>query len=124
MCLLFLALGFSSVATGTTESKQIGDPVVVYQLSGQITGVTTLAIQDLITTANDASARLIIIELSTTGGELEAVSQIMQLFATSPIPVLVYVPPASQAISGGTYLLTAASIAAMGPAARIGSCHP
>ncbi|MHA2427746.1 MAG: NfeD family protein, partial [Candidatus Hermodarchaeia archaeon] len=80
----------------------MGDPVVVYQLSGQITGVTTLAIQDLITTANDANARLIIIELSTTGGELGAVSQIMQLFATSPIPVLVYVPPASQAISGGT----------------------
>jgi membrane-bound serine protease (ClpP class) len=48
----------------------------------------------------------------------------MQLFATSPIPVLVYVPPASQAISGGTYLLTASNIAVMGPAARIGSCHP
>jgi len=102
----------------------MGDPVVVYQLSGQITGVTTLAIQDLITTANEANARLIVIELSTTGGELGAVSQIIQLFATSPIPVLVYVPPAAQAISGGTYLLTASYIAAMGPAARIGSCQP
>ncbi|MFX1342056.1 MAG: nodulation protein NfeD [Promethearchaeota archaeon] len=124
VCFLFLSLGISSVATSTTERKQIGDPLVIYQLSGEITGVTTLAIQDLITTANEASARLIIIELSTSGGELGAVSQIMQLFATSPIPVLVYVPPASQAISGGTYLLTASSIAAMGPAARIGSCHP
>lgn len=124
VCLLFLCLGVLTGATNTTESKQIGDPIVVYQLSGQITGVTTIAIQDLITTANDANARLIIIQLSTTGGELGAVTQIMQLFATSPIPVLVYVPPASQAISGGTYLLTASSIAAMGPAARIGSCHP
>jgi membrane-bound serine protease (ClpP class) len=124
MCILFLGIGFSSVATSNFESKQTGDPVVIYQLSGQITGVTTLAIQDLITTANDASAWLIIIELSTTGGELGAVSQIMQLFATSPIPVLVYVPPASQAISGGTYLLTASSIAAMGSAARVGSCQP
>ncbi|MDO8123402.1 MAG: nodulation protein NfeD [Candidatus Hermodarchaeota archaeon] len=122
--ILFLGMVFSSAATTSFESKQTGDPVVVYQLSGQITGVTTLAIQDLLTTANDASARLIIIELSTTGGELGAVGQIMQLFTTSPIPVLVYVPSASQAISGGTYLLTASSIAAMGPAARIGSCHP
>lgn len=124
MCLLFLGLGLSSAATSTTENNQVGDPVVVYQLSGQITGVTTLAIQDLISTANEANARLIVIELSTTGGELGAVSQIIQLFATSPIPVLVYVPPATQAISGGTYLLTASYIAAMGPAARIGSCQP
>ena len=124
MGLLFLSLGFSSVATSTTEGKQIGDPIVVYHLSGQITGVTTLAIQDLLSMADEASARLIIIELSTTGGELGAVSQIMQLFATSTIPVMVYIPPASQAIGGGTYLLTAASIAAMGSAARIGSCQP
>jgi membrane-bound serine protease (ClpP class) len=48
----------------------------------------------------------------------------MQLISTAPVPVMVYVPTGSQAISGGTYLLTSAHVAAMGPAARIGSCQP
>ena len=116
-----LFLGINGV---TAENKQIGEPVIIYRLSGQITGVTTLSIQEVIALAQSANARLIVIELSTTGGELGAVSQIMQLFASSPVPILVYVPAASQAISGGTYLLTAAHVAAMGPAARIGTCQP
>jgi membrane-bound serine protease (ClpP class) len=109
---------------GTGEEKQAGDPIIHYQLSGQITGVTTLTIQEAISMAQTRNARLLVIELSTTGGELGAVSQITHLIATAPIPVMVYVPPGSQAISGGTYLLTSAHIAAMGPAARIGSCQP
>ena len=103
---------------------QTGDPVITYQLSGQITGVTTLTIQEVISVAQSRNARLIVIELSTTGGELGAVSQIMHLIATAPVPVMIYVPTTAQAISGGTYMLTAAHIAAMGPAARIGSCQP
>jgi membrane-bound serine protease (ClpP class) len=106
------------------ENRQSTNPVVTYQLFGQITGVTTLTIQDVISLAQSRNARLIVIELSTTGGELGAVSQIMQLISTAPVPVMVYVPTGSQAISGGTYLLTSAHVAAMGPAARIGSCQP
>ncbi len=108
----------------TAEDRQTSNPVIIYQLSGQITGVTTLSIQEVITLAETENARLIVIELSTTGGELGAVSQIMQIFASSPVPILIYVPPGAQAISGGSYLLTAASIAAMGPASVIGSCQP
>ncbi|MFX1319408.1 MAG: nodulation protein NfeD [Promethearchaeota archaeon] len=109
---------------GTTKGMQAGDPVITYQLSGQITGVTTLTIQEAISLAQSRNARLLVIELSTTGGELGAVSQIMQLIATAPVPVMIYVPAAAQAISGGTFMLTAAHIAAMGPTARIGSCQP
>ncbi|MFW9935193.1 MAG: nodulation protein NfeD [Candidatus Thorarchaeota archaeon] len=124
--LLFLFCGmlFAGTILATDESLQGTNPVILYRLSGQITGATTLSIQEVISLGQSENARLIIIELSTTGGELGAVNQIIQLFATSPIPVVVYVPPAGQAISGGTYLLTAAHVAVMGPAARIGSCQP
>lgn len=115
---------FLNVVPGRADTLQGSNPVMIYELSGQITGVTTMSIQEFLSTAESTNASLAIIQLSTTGGELGAVSQIMQLFATSPIPVLVYVPPAAQALSGGTYLLTASYIAAMGPAARIGSCQP
>ena len=121
---LFFGVLFVTTTQVTAENMQTSDSVIIYQLSGQITGVTTLSIQEVITLAETENARLIVIELSTTGGELGAVSQIMQLFASSPIPILVYVPPGAQAISGGTYLLTAASVAAMGPASIIGSCQP
>ncbi len=103
---------------------QADETIITYQLSGQITGVTTITIQELLSLAENRNARLVVIELSTTGGELGAVSQIMQLFTTSPVPIIIYVPPAAQGISGGTYLLMASQIAAMGPAARIGSCQP
>ncbi len=122
---VFLAsILFVGITKGPTQSRQAGDPIVIYQLSGQITGVTTLSIQEVISLALTENARLIVIELSTSGGELGAVNQIMQLFATSPIPIMVYVPPAAQALSGGAYMLTASQVAAMGPAARIGSCQP
>jgi membrane-bound serine protease (ClpP class) len=121
---LFFGVLFVTTTQVNAEDIQTSDSVIIYQLSGQITGVTTLSIQEVITLAETENAQLIVIELSTTGGELGAVSQIMQLFASSPIPILVYVPPGAQAISGGTYLLSAASIAAMGPASVMGSCQP
>ncbi|MFX1566685.1 MAG: hypothetical protein ACFFCH_11915, partial [Promethearchaeota archaeon] len=66
---------------------QADETIITYQLSGQITGVTTITIQELLSLAENRNARLVVIELSTTGGELGAVSQIMQLFTTSPVPI-------------------------------------
>jgi membrane-bound serine protease (ClpP class) len=124
LCIVFFWVLFAGSIAVRAEDMQENNPVVIYRLSGQITGVTTLSIQEVISIAYSENARLIIIELSTTGGELGAVNQILQLFTTSPVPILVYVPAASQAISGGTYMLMASHVAAMGPTARIGSCQP
>jgi membrane-bound serine protease (ClpP class) len=96
----------------------------VYPVSGEITGVTAQAIQSLLATAESTNAKLVVVQLNTPGGELIAVQSIMQMFATSSVPVLVYVPPAAIAVSGGTYMLMASHIAGMGPAAQIGSCQP
>ena len=113
------------VSAGTADrGLDGGGPVVVYRLTGEITGVTAYALQDVLGTAQLLGAKLVIVELNTPGGELMAVQSIMQLFATSPVPVLVYVPTAAVAVSGGTYLLMASHVAAMGPASQIGSCQP
>ena len=124
------ALVSASASPPTASASHAGEagdgegPVVVYKLSGEITGVTAYAVQDVLGTAQVLGAQLVVVELNTPGGELTAVQSIMQLFATSPVPVLVYVPPAAIAVSGGTYLLMASHIAAMGPASQIGSCQP
>ncbi len=115
---------FAIASDTKAEKMQADTPILVYPISGHITGVTTLTIQEVIADAQSENARLIVIELSTTGGELGAVSQIMELFANSPVPVVVFVPLSGQAISGGTYLLTASHVAAMSYTARIGSCQP
>lgn len=121
--LCFLLLGTVS-ATGPQSSLQSSDSILVYPLTGEITGVTAQAVQNLLATAQSTSARLVVIQLNTPGGEVMAVQSIMQMFATSSVPVLVYVPPATIAVSGGTYMLMASHIAGMGPAAQIGSCQP
>jgi membrane-bound serine protease (ClpP class) len=122
--LLVLTSLFSSFISGNAEELQSGDPIVVFSFSGQITGVTTLTIQELVSTAESLNARLIVIELSTTGGELGAIANIMQLFSESPIPIMLFIKPAELGISGGTYLLQAAHIATMGFASQIGACQP
>jgi membrane-bound serine protease (ClpP class) len=111
-------------AAGSESSLQSSDSILVYPVSGEITGVTAQAIQSLLATAESTNAKLVVVQLNTPGGELIAVQSIMQMFATSSVPVLVYVPPAAIAVSGGTYMLMASHIAGMGPAAQIGSCQP
>jgi membrane-bound serine protease (ClpP class) len=115
---------FACYLPGYTEELQTGEPVVKFSLSGHITGVTTMTIQELITTSETLSARLIVIELSTTGGELGAIANIMQLFTESSIPIMLFIKPAELGLSGGTYLLQASHIATMGYASQIGACQP
>ncbi len=124
--LILIAFLICGALTSTVLSSplQSSDPVIHYKLSGEITGVTANVINDLFATAQNYDAQLIIIELSTSGGEIVATQSIMNIFASSDIPVLVYVPSATLAVGGGTYLLMASHVAAMGPAARIGSCQP
>jgi membrane-bound serine protease (ClpP class) len=121
--IFFLMLG-AFTGTALSTPSQSSNPIIHYRLSGEITGVTANAINDLFGTAQSFDAQLIIIELTTSGGEIVAIQSIMDIFASSAIPVLVYVPTATLAVGGGTYLLMASHIAAMGPAARIGTCQP
>ncbi len=111
-----------AVARVTGASPQ---PVLVVTLDTQITAATTYMFQDVMSTAEDVDARLIIMETDTPGGELGAVKDIMNMFESSPIPVCFYVYPVGAAAwSGGTYILVSAHVAAMASGTSIGSCQP
>ena len=64
-------------------------------------------------------------ELNTPGGDLGSVTDIMNAFNNSTIPVVVWVTPAGAAAwSGGTYILMASDIAVMSSGTTIGSAQP
>jgi membrane-bound serine protease (ClpP class) len=75
--------------------------------------------------AKAGGARLIVYELNTPGGDLTSVTEIMNDFNSSPIPVVVWVTPSGAAAwSGGTYILMASDIAVMASGTTIGSAQP
>jgi membrane-bound serine protease (ClpP class) len=99
--------------------------VLVVSISSDIAKPTVELVTRSIDEASAGGARLIVYELNTPGGDLESVTQIMNAFNSSPIPVVVWVTPSGAAAwSGGTYILMASDIAVMASGTTIGSAQP
>lgn len=99
--------------------------VLVVSISSDIAEPTVELVTRSIAEATAGGARLLVYELNTPGGDLDSVTQIMNAFNGSPIPVVVWVTPSGAAAwSGGTYILMAADIAVMASGTTIGSAQP
>lgn len=99
--------------------------VLVVSVSSDIAGPTVELVTRSIDEATAGGARLIVYELNTPGGDLTSVTDIMNAFNGSPIPVVVWVTPSGAAAwSGGTYILMASDVAVMASGTTIGSAQP
>jgi membrane-bound serine protease (ClpP class) len=67
----------------------------------------------------------VLIELSTPGGLMDSMREIMSKVLASPVPVIIYVTPSgSRAASAGFFILESADISAMAPGTNTGAAHP
>jgi membrane-bound serine protease (ClpP class) len=99
--------------------------VLIVHVSSEIARPTVELVTRSIEEAKAGGARLIVYELNTPGGELGSVTDIMNEFNSSPVPVLVWVAPSGAvAWSGGVYILMSSHIAAMASGTTIGSAEP
>lgn len=123
VCLVLLSLGWSAAAFGAPGASA----PVAYRLSlhGGIGPATAGWFKEALGRAERAKARLLLVELDTPGGLSSSMRDIIQRMLTSPVPVVMYVSPSgARAASAGTYLLYAASVAAMAPGTNLGAATP
>jgi membrane-bound serine protease (ClpP class) len=90
-----------------------------------IQAATAERIERAIDHAAAIKADAVLIELSTPGGVMSSMREIMQKIVASPAPVIIYVTPSgSRAASAGFFILESADVAAMAPGTNTGSAHP
>ncbi len=75
--------------------------------------------------AERRGAEVVIFQLNTPGGSINAMNSMVQILRSSPVPVVVYVAPrGAMAASAGTVLTLAGQVSAMAPETIIGAASP
>ena len=98
--------------------------VTLAELSGTVGVQMEEFVRDTIRASELNGDSLIIFQLDTPGGLVEAMRGIVQSILSSQVPVAVWIPPGGRAASAGAFIVQSAHIAAMSPATNIGAAHP
>jgi membrane-bound serine protease (ClpP class) len=108
-------------SSGTAEPRQ----ALVIDIDGAIGPVIADYIAEQLAAVDPATTGLVILRMDTPGGLDTAMRKIIRAELASRVPVAVYVAPAgARAASAGTYILYAASLAAMAPGTNLGAATP
>ncbi len=98
-------------------------PVIVGRIDGVVDSSTADYVKNLIDYAVSQNSPLIVLELNTPGGSLDAALRIAVMLRHSRIPVAGYVVE-HWAMSAGTLILMCSHVAAMQPGTLIGAVQP
>jgi membrane-bound serine protease (ClpP class) len=119
---LLLALGApASIAQEAPEPSK----ALVITIDGPIGPVIADHVAEQLAEVDPATTGLVVLRMDTPGGLDTAMRKIIRAELASPVPVAVYVAPAgARAASAGTYILYAASVAAMAAGTNLGAATP
>ena len=99
--------------------------VIALPIDGVIHPITVDIVKDAVAQAQAEHAELLLIQLNTPGGLLDATREIIQVLTASPVPVITYVTPSgARAASAGFFLLESGDVAAMAPGTNTGAASP
>jgi len=113
---IFLAVCLSAAAQAT------GPSVRLVRFETDINTASAKRIVEAIDAADADGSALVLIELDTPGGSVDATERVVKRMLAAKTPVAVWVGPSgARAASGGFYLLIAADVAAMAPGTRTGA---
>lgn len=113
---LFIVLNFFSPVSAQREGL-----VYVIPVHGEIDSVLPLSLKRAFTTATESEAKLIILEIDSFGGLVDASDKIKTAIYSSPVPVYAYV---KKAISGGAFIALACERIYMHPGSTLGAVEP
>ena len=113
---IFLAVVFSAAAANA------GTSVRLVRFETDINPASARRVVAAIEAADAAGDALLLIELDTPGGSVDATETLVKKILAAKTPIAVWVGPSgARAASGGFYLLIAADVAAMAPGTRTGA---
>lgn len=124
--LLLLALAGTAAPQPPGLAPSDAAPLVIRAyLNTPVTNTTRDYLRDAMAQATSSGAAVLLIEMDTPGGLLEATRQLVQSMLECRVPIVVYVtPPGARAGSAGVFITLAAQVAAMAPTTHIGAAHP
>ena len=112
-------------ASASDLDAEAGPEVIVARIDSAIQVVVAEFMEQVTAEADLAGAEALVVELSTPGGEMQAMRAVFTAFLEADTPVIVYVSPSgAQAASAGFFILLGADVAAMAPGTNTGAAHP
>lgn len=122
MILISLVLAF---LPQTAAANGDGPLVLVVPLDGEISSITADYLTRVIRVAETKGAEVMVLELNTPGGSVDAMNRMVQVIRSSNVPVVVYVAPrGAMAASAGSLITLAGHLSAMAPETVIGAASP
>ena len=109
---------------GSAAPARAPSKVVLAPLSGSVGVQMEQFVGRVIRQADEEGAALVVFELDTPGGLVEATRGIVQAILGSRAPVVMWVPPGGRAASAGAFMVQAAHVAAMASGTNVGAAHP